>query len=78
MLATTLTTKPVVGDDGREYGTVQDVTVDPDSGTLVDIVVDPQARLQFDSVAFDTDEHDRLLVPVECVQVVKDTIVVRP
>lgn len=77
LLAKTLTAKPVVGVDGVEFGMVHNITLNPVSGDLLDLVVEPSRRIESRSVDFETNEDGRLLVPVDCIQIVKDTIVIQ-
>ncbi|WP_121741143.1 PRC-barrel domain-containing protein [Natronorubrum halophilum] len=77
VFAKTLTEKSVVGVDGVEFGLVHNITLNPVSGELVDLVVEPSQREEARSVNFETNEDDRLLVPIDCIQVVKDAIVVQ-
>ncbi|WP_436344544.1 PRC-barrel domain-containing protein [Natronorubrum sp. FCH18a] len=76
LLARSLTKKSVVGVDGTKFGTVHNLTLNPTSGTLNDLVIDPSPRIKSRSLDFETDENDRVLVPVDRIRVVKDTIVV--
>ncbi|SDJ55868.1 PRC-barrel domain-containing protein [Natronorubrum texcoconense] len=76
LLAKSLTKKSVVGVDGVDFGTVHNLTLNTTSGKLNDLVVDPSARIKSRSLDFETDENGRLLVPVDRIRVVKDTIVV--
>ncbi|MDQ2049351.1 PRC-barrel domain-containing protein [Natronolimnohabitans sp. A-GB9] len=76
VFASALTRKAVVGNDGVEFGTIHDVTLHPTSGELVDLVVEPARRFRSRSVDFETNADDRLLIPLDRVAVVNDTIVV--
>ena len=67
--------KRIVGTDGTVFGRLHTVTVDPESGALYDLVVEPRDRSA--AAAGRSDDDDRLLIPVDRIETVKDQIVVR-
>lgn len=77
VLAKSLTTKSVVGVDGIEFGTVHNITLSPKSGTLHDLVVTPAEKIKNRSTDFETNGEGRLLIPINRIKVVKDTIIVQ-
>ena len=75
ILAGDLCGKRIVGTDGTTFGRLHPVTVDPESGALHDLVVesgDPSA-----ATASGRSDDDRLRIPVDRIETVKDQIVVR-
>ena len=74
ILAENLSDKEVMGSDGASLGTLYNVTMDLKTGSLHHLVVDPGDRSV--DVGFERDEHGNIMVPVNRVQAVKDTIVV--
>ena len=76
VLASNLSEKAVMGSDGTELGTLDNISMDIDTGTLTNLLVLPNEALAADQVGFDRDGEGRFLVPVSRVQAVKDYVVV--
>ncbi len=75
ILAENLSGKAVMGSDGAEIGMLYNITMDLDSGRLVNLVINPDET--YDGDDFETDASERLLVPVERVQAVKDHMIIQ-
>ncbi|MWV39488.1 PRC-barrel domain-containing protein [Natrialba sp. INN-245] len=73
VLASTLSNKPVMGSDGKELGTVHNVTMNVETGALEYVLVTPKAD---DVHRFETDDDGTLLVPADKVQNVDDYLMV--
>ena len=71
--AKNLSDKKVMGIDGSNIGTMQNLVVDLHTGALVDIVIKPD--MAFDTTGFRT-EDNFMLVSFEAVRAMKDYIVV--
>lgn len=76
ILARNLSNKAVMGSDGKEVGTLHNITADLKTGHLQDLVVAPSSKSNTD-FEFDRDENGRYRVPARRVEAVKDYIVVR-
>ncbi|QFU82304.1 PRC-barrel domain-containing protein [Natronorubrum aibiense] len=76
LLVSDLQNKSVVGIDGTEVGIVHNITMHVKSGTLNHLVVDPQGHFSSQSTGFETTDDNRLLVPINCIQVIKEHIIV--
>lgn len=77
ILAENLSGKAVMGADGTELGMLYNITMDIKTGELYDLVVTPNDDLSADAFDLDTDDQNRLRMPVDRVQAVKDYIVVQ-
>jgi len=71
VLATKLSDRPVLADDGETLGTVHNVTMNLRTGELETLTFDPDA-----DVDADTDDDGRVRMPAECIQSVDDYLVV--
>ncbi|NYT00761.1 MAG: PRC-barrel domain containing protein [Methanocellales archaeon] len=71
--AKNLSDKKVMGIDGSNIGTMQNLVVDLHTGALVDLVIKPD--MAFDATGFRT-EDNFVLVSFEAVRAMKDYIVV--
>ncbi len=71
--AKNLSDKKVMGIDGSNIGTMQNLVVDLHTGALVDLVIKPD--MAFDTTGFRT-EDNFVLVSFESVRAMKDYIVV--
>lgn len=67
--------KRVVGTDGKVFGRLHTVTMDPESGALLDLVIEPGDGSP--RPASERSDDDRLWVPVDRIETVKDQIIVR-
>ena len=76
LLVSELQHKAVVGIDGSEVGIVHNIMMHAESGTLEQLVVDPHGRFSSQSVGFETTDDDRLLVPISCIQDIRDHIII--
>jgi len=76
-LASDLRQKSVVGIDGSEVGIVHNIILHVKSGTLDHLVVDPHGRFSSQSADFETTDDGRLLVPISCIQDIRDHIIIR-
>jgi sporulation protein YlmC with PRC-barrel domain len=76
VLAKTLSDKAVMGTDGTELGSLYNITMDLKTGSLDHLLVSPHDSTPMRAVNFETDDGGRFRVPVECVEAVKDYIVV--
>jgi len=73
VLASTLSSKPVMGSDGTELGTVHNITMNVETGELEYALVDPVR----DNIGrFDRDENGLLVVPAGRLRSVGDYLVV--
>ena len=78
ILAQNLTEKGVMRNDGKEMGTLENITVDLKTGKLESIVVKPGANIvKSDFQKLDKDSEGNFLVPVSFVESVTDNIMVR-
>lgn len=77
ILAENLSGKAVMGADGAELGMLYNITMDIKSGELHDLVITPNDEITPADLGFELDEEDRLRMPVNRVQAVKDYIVVQ-
>ena len=75
LLARDLSGKRIVGTDGKIFGRLHTVTMDPESGALLDLVVEPGDGSA--PTASGRSDDDRLWIPVDRIETVKDQIVVR-
>jgi len=76
VLASNLSEKAVMGSDGTELGTLDNIDMTIKTGALQHLLVTPDEAISPGQVGFDTDGEGRLMVPVSRVQAVKDYIVV--
>ncbi|WP_254272383.1 PRC-barrel domain-containing protein [Haloarcula marina] len=74
ILAENLSGKDVMGSDGKELGSLYNITMDLSSGALKNLVIDPAETVH--NTDFEYSEQGRLLVPVERVTAVKDHMIV--
>ncbi|WP_226011580.1 PRC-barrel domain-containing protein [Halomicrobium salinisoli] len=72
VLATKLSDRPVLADDGETIGTVHNVTMNLRTGDLETLTVDPDADVD----AVETDSEGRIRLPAECIESVDDYLVV--
>ena len=77
LFASDLRQKSVVGIGGSEVGIVHNVMMHATSGTLDHLVVDPHRRFSSQSAGFETTDDGRLLVPISCIQDIRDHIIIR-
>jgi len=78
ILAQNLTEKGVMRNDGKEMGTLENITVDLKTGKLESIVVKPGANIvKSDFQKLNKDSEGNFLVPVSFVESVTDNIMVR-
>ncbi|MCH7659372.1 MAG: PRC-barrel domain-containing protein [Euryarchaeota archaeon] len=77
ILAENLSGKAVMGADGAELGMLYNITMDIKSGELHDLVITPNDDISVADLGFELDDEDRLRMPVNRVQAVKDYIVVK-
>lgn len=75
ILAENLSGKDVMGTDGKELGSLYNITMDLTSGSLNNLVIDPNESLR--NTDFDYSDQGRLLVPVDRVKAVKDHMIVK-
>ena len=80
VLASALPEKPVFSADGRELGTVRDLTIDPRSGDFETLLVDPPATASGNGVESDgeneRDPDGRIRIPGDAVTAVGDQVIV--
>lgn len=76
ILAENLSNKAVMGTDGKQLGTLYNITVDLATGSLANLVVTPDQETSFDA-DFQVDEEGRYHVSVSRVQAVQDYIVIQ-
>ncbi|MEM4781008.1 MAG: PRC-barrel domain-containing protein [Halalkalicoccus sp.] len=76
ILAENLSGKAVMGADGAELGMLYNITMDIKSGELHDLVITPNDEISAAELELELDDQDRLRMPVNRVQAVKDYIVV--
>ncbi|WP_276273021.1 PRC-barrel domain-containing protein [Haloarcula litorea] len=74
ILAENLSGKDVMGSDGKELGSLYNITMDLSSGALNHLVIEPADSLH--TTDFEYSEEGHLLVPVEQVTAVKDHMIV--
>ena len=78
ILAQNLTEKGVMRNDGKEMGTLENITVDLKTGKLESIVVKPKADIiQSEFEGYNKDSEGNFLVPVSLVESVTDNIMVK-
>jgi sporulation protein YlmC with PRC-barrel domain len=78
ILAQNLTEKGVMRNDGKEMGTLENITVDLKTGKLESIVVKPKTDIvKSDFQSYDKDSEGNFLVPVRWVESITDHIMVR-
>ena len=75
ILAENLSGKDVMGTDGKELGSLYNITMDLSSGALNHLVIDPAESLR--NTDFEYSDHGRLMVPVDRVKAVKDHMIVQ-
>lgn len=75
ILAENLSDKAVMGMDGKQLGTLYNITVDLATGSLANLVVTPVQETSFDA-DFEVDEDGRYHVSVSRVQAVQDYIMI--
>jgi len=75
ILAENLSGKDVMGTDGKELGSLYNITMDLSSGSLNHLVIDPAESLM--STDFEHSDQGRLLIPVDQVKAVKDHMIVQ-
>lgn len=76
LLARDLDGKPVVGIDGTDFGTLDTITMDAESGALCDLVVDARSR-SASTATVRPDDDGRSRIPVSRIESVNKQIVVR-
>lgn len=74
ILAENLSEKEVVGSNGKDLGTLYNITMDLKTGTLRYVKIDPTEGA--DVSGFEQDEYGRLMIPVNRVQAVTDKIII--
>lgn len=74
VLATKLSSKPVLGADGERLGTVHNVTMNPETGELLSVVVDPKGDLQ----GFERTTEGRVRLPASSIEGLDDYLIVNP
>lgn len=72
ILGSNLVDKPVMQTDGRELGTLYQVTVNLRTGELVDIIVDPDGHFS----EYDVDENGYYRIGIDRVQAIRDYVIV--
>ncbi len=77
ILAENLSGKAVMGADGVELGMLYNITMDVKSGELHELVITPNDDVTATDLGLTLDEENRLRMPVNRVQAVKDYIVVQ-
>jgi len=75
ILAENLSGKDVMGTDGKELGSLYNITMDLSSGALNHLVIDPAESLR--NTDFEYSDRGRLMVPVERVEAVKDHMIIK-
>ncbi|THE62919.1 photosystem reaction center subunit H [Salinadaptatus halalkaliphilus] len=73
VLASTLSSKPVMGSDGKELGTVHNITMNVTTGELESVLVTPKDD---DVYRFETTDDGNLRIPAHQVQGVDDYLMV--
>jgi len=73
VLASALPDQPVLSTDGRELGTVTNLTMEPRTGELAAMLVDPNGN-GFDGV--ETTDDGRLRIPAEAIRGFDDHVMV--
>lgn len=74
-LARQLQGKTIVGIDGTDYGTVENITMTVDSGRLNELVVQPDDRLPKHT---ETGPDGRFRLPLDRIENIDDRIVISP
>ena len=75
ILAENLSGKDVMGTDGKELGSLYNITMDLSSGSLNHLIIDPADSLR--NTDFEYSDRGRLLVPVDRVKAVKDHMIIQ-
>jgi len=75
ILAENLSGKDVMGTDGKELGSLYNITMNLSSGSLNNLVIDPAESLR--NTDFEYSDQGRLLVPVDRVTAVKDHMIIK-
>jgi len=75
ILAENLSGKDVMGTDGKELGSLYNITMDLGSGSLNHLVIDPAESLM--NTDFEYSDQGRLLIPVDHVKAVKDHMIIQ-
>jgi len=75
ILAENLSGKDVMGTDGKELGSLYNITMDLSSGSLKHLIIDPADSLR--NTDFEYSDRGRLMVPVERVKAVKDHMIIQ-
>ena len=75
ILAENLSGKDVMGTDGKELGSLYNITMNLSSGSLNNLVIDPAESLR--NTDFEYSDQGRLLVPVDRVKAVKDHMIIK-
>ncbi|PSP82733.1 photosystem reaction center subunit H [Halobacteriales archaeon QS_6_64_34] len=75
ILAENLSGKDVMGTDGKELGSLYNITMNLSSGSLNNLVIDPAESLR--NTDFEYSDQGRLLVPVGRVKAVKDHMIIK-
>ena len=79
ILAQNLIEKGVMRNDGKEMGTLENITVDLKTGKLESIVVKPKEDIvKSDFEGYDKNSEGNFLVPVSLVEAVGDNIMIKP
>ena len=77
VLASTLSGKPVLSTNGEELGTIENITMNVDTGELEQVFVAPATDVPAGTArAFDTTEDGTIVVPAECMRDVDDCLLV--
>ena len=74
VLSTEFSDKPVLGADGERLGTVDSVTMNPETGELLAVVVDPAGDLR----GFEETSDGQVSLPASSIQGLDDYLVVSP
>jgi sporulation protein YlmC with PRC-barrel domain len=74
VLATQLSSKPVLSADGAELGHVYNLTMDVKTGALEAVLVEPSDQ---PITGFATTDNGRLRVPARCIDELSDFLIVR-
>lgn len=75
LLSSTLPEKAVMTTDGQAMGSLDNITIDPQTGRLQELIVEP-ADEPLDDTTFDVDENGLLRIPATHVETGQDYILV--
>ncbi|NKE34979.1 photosystem reaction center protein H [Natronococcus sp. JC468] len=74
-LARQLQGKPIVGIDGTDYGTLDNITMGVESGRISELVIRPEDR---PPARIETDSDGRFRLPLDRIENIDDRIVIGP